>query len=38
MADMNKFSEQVIDLAERFADITEAARGKGSARAWGRAG
>lgn len=30
MADMNKFSEQVIDLAERFADITDAAQGKGN--------
>ena len=30
MADMNKFAEQVIDLAERFADITDAAQGKGN--------
>jgi hypothetical protein len=29
MADINKFAEQVIDLAERFADITDAAQGKG---------
>jgi hypothetical protein len=30
MADINKFAEQVIDLAERFADITDAAQGKGN--------
>ena len=30
MADMKKFAEQVIDLAERFADITDAAQGKGN--------
>ena len=30
MADMNKFAEQVVDLAERFADITDAAQGKGN--------
>jgi hypothetical protein len=35
MADMNKFSEQVIDLAERFADITEAAQGKGNRKSMG---
>lgn len=35
MADMNKFSEQVIDLAERFADITEAAQGKGNRKGMG---
>lgn len=29
MADINKFAEKVIDLAERFADITDAAQGKG---------
>jgi hypothetical protein len=29
MSDINKFAEKVIDLAERFADITDAARGKG---------
>ena len=29
MADMNKFAEQVVDFAERFADITDAAQGKG---------
>jgi hypothetical protein len=28
MADINKFAEKVIDLAERFADITDAAQGK----------
>ena len=30
MADINKFAEQVVDLAERFADITDAAQGKGN--------
>jgi hypothetical protein len=35
MADMNKFSEQVIDLAERFADITDAAQGKGTRKSMG---
>ena len=30
MADINKFAEQVIDFAERFADITDAAQGKGN--------
>jgi hypothetical protein len=29
MSDFNKFAEKVIDLAERFADITDAAQGKG---------
>jgi hypothetical protein len=29
MADMNKFADRVIDLAERFADVTDAAQGKG---------
>ena len=29
MSDINKFAEKVIDLAERFADITDAAQGKG---------
>jgi hypothetical protein len=29
MADINKFSEQVIDLAERLADMSDAAKGKG---------
>jgi hypothetical protein len=32
MADINKFSEQVIDLAERFADVADAAKGKGNRR------
>jgi hypothetical protein len=30
MADINKFAEQVIDFAERFADMTDAAQGKGN--------
>jgi hypothetical protein len=30
MADINKFAERVIDLAERFADMTDAAQGKGN--------
>ena len=38
MPDMNKFAEQVIDLAERFADMTDAAQGKGNRKGWGRAG
>jgi hypothetical protein len=29
MADVHKFSEQVIDLAERVADVADAASGKG---------
>jgi hypothetical protein len=32
MADINKFSEQVIDLAERLADMSDAAKGKGGRR------
>jgi hypothetical protein len=28
MADINKFSEQVIDLAERLANVSDAAKGK----------
>lgn len=32
MADINKLSEQVIDLAERLADMSDAAKGKGSRR------
>jgi hypothetical protein len=32
MADINKFSEQVIDLAERLADMSDAPKGKGSRR------
>jgi len=35
MADMNKFSEQVLDLAVRFADITDAAQGKGNRKSMG---
>src|ERR1700745_80040 len=35
MADMNKFSEQVIDMAERFADITDAAQGRGNRKSTG---
>lgn len=30
MADMDKFSERLIDLAERFADVTDAAQGRGN--------
>jgi hypothetical protein len=29
MADMNRFSERMIDLAERFADVVDAAEGRG---------
>jgi len=29
MVDVNKFSERVIDLAERLADVSDAAKGKG---------
>ena len=29
MADMNRFSERLIDIAERFADVVDAAEGKG---------
>jgi hypothetical protein len=32
MADINKFSEQMIDLAERLADMSDAAKGKGGRR------
>jgi hypothetical protein len=32
MADIGKFSERVVDLAERFADITDAAQGRGNRR------
>jgi hypothetical protein len=35
MADMNKFSEQVLDFAERFADVTDAAQGKGNRKSMG---
>ena len=30
MADMEKFSERLIDIAERFADVTDAAQGRGN--------
>jgi hypothetical protein len=30
MADIDKFSEGLVDLAERFADVTDAAQGRGS--------
>jgi hypothetical protein len=30
MADMDKFSDRLIDLAERFADVTDAAQGRGN--------
>jgi hypothetical protein len=30
MADMNRFSERLIDIAERFADVVDAAEGKGA--------
>ena len=32
MADVNKFSEQVIDLAERLANVADAAKGKSTRR------
>lgn len=32
MADVHKFSEQVIDLAERLENVADAAKGKGSPR------
>jgi hypothetical protein len=35
MADINKFSEQVIDLAERLADVADAAHGKGNRKGFG---
>ena len=30
MADIERFSERLIDLAERFADVTDAAQGRGN--------
>jgi len=30
MADVNRFSEQLIDVAERFADVVDATQGKGA--------
>ena len=32
MADINKFAERVIDLAERFADMTDAAQARATGR------
>jgi hypothetical protein len=32
MADIDKFSERLVDLAERFADVTDAAQGRGTRR------
>jgi hypothetical protein len=33
MGDVNRFSEQLIDLAERFADVVDAAQGHGHRKA-----
>jgi hypothetical protein len=33
MAEVNKFSEGLIDMAERFADVVDAAQGRGSRKA-----
>jgi hypothetical protein len=33
MADVNRFSEGLIDVAERFADVVDSAQGKGSRKA-----
>jgi len=30
MAEMDRFSERLVDLAERFADVTDAAQGRGN--------
>jgi hypothetical protein len=30
MADIDSFSERLVDLAERFADVTDAAQGRGN--------
>jgi hypothetical protein len=30
MADMDRFSERLVDLAERLADVTDAAQGRGN--------
>jgi hypothetical protein len=30
MADINRFSEQLVDMAERFADVVDAAQGHGN--------
>jgi hypothetical protein len=32
MANITKLSEQMVDLAERFADVTDAAQGRGRSR------
>ena len=32
MADIDRFSERLVDLAERFADVTDAAQGRGNRR------
>jgi hypothetical protein len=37
MADVRRLSERTIDLAERLADVTDAAQGKGNRRGSGRA-
>ena len=33
MADVNKFSEGLIDMAERFADVVDSAQGRGARKA-----
>ena len=33
MADVNRFSEGLIDMAERFADVVDAAQGRGARKA-----
>jgi hypothetical protein len=33
MADIDRFSERLVDLAERFADVTDAAQGRGNRQA-----
>jgi hypothetical protein len=30
MADMDRFSERLVEMAERFADVTDAAQGRGN--------
>jgi hypothetical protein len=35
MADVNKFSERLIDVAERFADMVDAAEGRGARKSRG---
>jgi hypothetical protein len=34
MADVSRFSERLIDLAERFADVVDAAEGRGGRKTW----